>query len=106
MPERVSPGITLYDVRLAAWWTRVTTIRGTAVFTAARSAAPLLTRPAGTAVAAEAVPAEVVPADAVAAEAVPDSASAEPAAPTTREAGTALAAVPMRAAGPGVPGLA
>src|SRR5437762_1734780 len=64
---------------------------GMPAFTATRSAAPLLTRPAGTVVVAEAVP---------------DSTSAEPAAPATSDAGTALAAVPMRAAGPGMPGLA
>jgi hypothetical protein len=66
------------------------------VFMAATSAAPLLARvaparPAGTTVAAEAVP---------------DNASAEPAAPAASVTGTALAAVPRRAAGPGAPGLA
>src|SRR5215813_2282076 len=65
------------------------------VFMAATSAAPLLTRVA-----------PVRPAGTVAAEAVPDNASAEPAAPAASVTGTALAAVPRRAAGPGAPGLA
>src|SRR6516225_6906891 len=99
MRERVSPETTVYAERCPAWWARLITTWRAAVFTAATSAARLLTRPgparpAGTTVAAEA------------AEAVPDSASAELAAPATSVTGTALAAVPRRAAGPGAPGLA